>query len=117
MMADDIARSEEAIRDHVVSALMRIALPEDAITETTELYYDLGLAGEDLVDAIDAVSQAFGTDFGLMDLRDYGPNEVGHNFGLNGVREFREWRGERTYRSLTVASLIAAVQAGSWNDR
>ncbi len=61
--------------------------------------------------------EPFGTDFSLMDLRKYAPNEVAHNFGLNLVREFREWRGEQTYRSLTVGSLITAVQAGSWNDR
>lgn len=87
----------------------------DAITEKTELYYDLGLAGEDLSDAIDSIREPFGTDFSLMDLRHYAPNEVTNNFGLNLFRAFREWRGERTYRSLTVGSLIAAVQAGSWN--
>ena len=115
-MADDIARSADAIRDHIVSALKRITLRTDAITETTELYYDLGLAGDDLVDAIDAIREPFGTDFSLMDLRRYAPNEVWHSFGLDLVRAFREWRGERTYRSLTVASLIAAVRRGSWSD-
>lgn len=87
---------------------------DDAISETTELYYDLGLAGEDLGDAIDAIEELFGTDFSLMDLRKYAPSEVGHTFGLNFVREFREWRGERTYHSLTVASIIAAVESGLW---
>lgn len=101
----------------MVRALKHATRREDAITDQTELYYDLGLAGVDLADAIDAIREPFGTDFSPMDLRNYGPNEVGHNFGLNFVREFREWRGERTYRSLTVASLIAAVQAGSWDDR
>lgn len=116
-MADDIARSAAAIRAHVITALRRVTMGEVAITETTELYYDLGLAGEDLGDAIDAIRKPFGTDFSLMDLRQYAPNEVTHNFGLNLAREFREWRGERTYRSLTVGSLITAVQIGSWNDR
>lgn len=115
-MADDIALSEDAIRAHVVSALKRVTMREDAITETTELYYDLRLAGEDLGDAIDAIREPFGTDFSLMDLRQYAPNEVSHNFGLNLIRDFREWRGQRTYRSLTVGSLIGAVQIGSWND-
>ena len=116
-MADDIDRSGNAIRDHVFSALKRITMCADPITDTTELYYDLGLAGEDLGDAIDAIREPFGTDFSLMDLRKYAPNEVAHNFGLNLVREFRELRDERTYPSLTVGSLITAVQAGSWNDR
>lgn len=116
-MADNIARSGEAIRNHVISALERITMRGDAITETTELYYDLGLAGEDLGNAIDSIREPFGTDFSLMDLRHYAPNEVTNNFRLNLFRAFREWRGERTYRSLTVGSLIAAVQAGSWNVR
>ena len=114
-MADNIARSGQAIRNHVISALERITVPGDAITQTTELYYDLGLAGEDLSDAIDSIREPFGTDFSLMDLRHYAPNEVTNNFGLNLFRAFREWRGERTYRSLTVGSLIPAVQAGSSN--
>ena len=52
-----------------------------------------------------------------MYLRQIAPNEVSHNFGLNLLREFRERRGDRTYRSLTVANLVEAVQFGSWNDR
>lgn len=116
-MADAVAQSPDAIRDHVVRALKSVTCSDDAITDQTELYYDLGLGGEDLANAIDAVREPFETDFSSMDLRHYGPNEVGHNFGLNFVREFREWRGQRTYRSLTVGSLIAAVLAGSWNDR
>lgn len=115
-MADEIARSANAIRDHIVGTLRREFYVEEPICDEAELYYDLHLAGDDLADAIDAIRKPFGTDFSLMDLRRYAPNEVGHRFGLNFLREFREWRGERTYRSLTVASIIHAVQAGSWND-
>lgn len=116
-MADRIAPSEAAVREHVFNSLKRIIQREGAITVATELYYDLGLAGEDLADAIDAIREPFGTDFSLMDLRQFAPGEVAHHFGLNFIREFREWRGDRTYRSLTVASLVEAVQVGSWNDR
>ncbi len=115
-MADEIARSANSIRDHIVGTLRREFYIEEPINDEAELYYDPHLAGDDLADAIDAIRKPFGTDFSLMDLRRYAPNEVGHNFGLNFLREFREWRGERTYRSLTVASIIHAVQAGSWND-
>lgn len=111
------ARSRDAILEHVVRALARIAEPSaGAITGTTELYYDLGLAGDDLLEAIEAVREPFGTDFSQLDVRRYAPNEVGHNFGLNLVRGVREWRGVRTYRSLTIGSLVDAVQAGSWKD-
>ena len=101
----------------MIGSLKRIALRDIPISAATELYYDLGLAGQDLGDAIDAIREPFGTDFSLMNLRKFAPNEVEHNFGLNLVRAFREWRGKRTYRSLTVASLIKAVESGSWHDR
>lgn len=116
-MPDDATRSTDAIREHVANTLKHFTVQRSSITDQTELYYDLGLTGIDLGEAIEAVRERFGTDFSAMDLRRYAPNEVGHNFGLNLVREFREWRGERTYRSLTVASIIAAVQAGFWSDR
>jgi hypothetical protein len=115
-VADRITPSEAAVREHVVNSLKRAIQRETAITEATELHYDLGLAGEDLADAIEAIREPFGTDFGLMDLRQFAPNEVTHNFGLNLVREFRERRGDRTYRSLTVSNLFEAIQFGSWND-
>ena len=115
-MIDEITPSVEAIRTHIEGTLKRDFYIEESITDETELYYDLHLAGVDLADAIDAIGRSFGTDFGPMNLARYAPNEMGHNFGLNFLREFREWRGERTYRSLTVGSIIAAVQSGSWSD-
>lgn len=97
--------------------MLRVAEPPvDAITDTTELYYDLGLAGDDLYEAIEAVREPFGVDFSRMDMRRYAPSETGHNFGLDLMRGFRERRGARTYRSLTVGSLIEAIQVGAWKD-
>ena len=108
----------KAIFDRLVDVLRDAATPtSQPITEATELYYDLGLHGDDLYDALDEVSREFRVDFSLMDLGRYAPGETGHAFSLNLVRTFREWRGERTYRSLTVGSLVDAVQAGVWRDR
>jgi hypothetical protein len=113
-----VARSRGPIFEHVVGVLRHVAAPcEEPITEATELYSDLGLAGEDLGEAIDEIRELFQTDFSQMDLRRYAPNETGHNFGLNLVRAFQEWRGQRTYRCLTVGSLIDAVHAGAWGGR
>lgn len=111
------AHSREVIFEHVVSVLRRVTLSEaEPITEATELYYDLGLSGEDLADAIDGIRAPYGTDFSKMDLRRYAPGE-GYDPGFDIVRDFREWQGKGTYRSLTVASLIEGIQAGSWSDR
>jgi hypothetical protein len=110
--------SEDEIVRHVTEVLLRLSDHRgQAITPSTELYYDLGLAGDDLGDAIDEIRAPFGTNFSPMDLRRYAPNEVSHNFGLNLFRAFRQWRGERTYRSLTVGSLVEAIQRGTWSDR
>ncbi|MNC43431.1 hypothetical protein D3C75_922910 [compost metagenome] len=79
------------------------------------MYYDLGLSGEDLADAIDGIGAPYGTDFRGMDLRRYAPGE-GYDPGFNILRDLREGRGKRTYRSLTVASLIEAIQAGLWRE-
>ena len=110
------AQSRDVILEHVVGVLREVTMSEaEPVTETTELYYDLGLAGDDLAKAVEGVRAPYGTDFSRMDLRRYGPGEV-HDPGFNIVRDFREWRGKRTYCSLTVASLIEAIQAGSWSD-
>jgi len=109
-------QAREVILEHVVGVLRSVTMSEaEAITEATELYYDLGLSGEDLADAIDGIGTPCGTDFSRMDLRRYAPGE-GYDPGFSIVRDFREWRGKRTYRSLTVASLTEAIQVGSWND-
>lgn len=111
------ARSREVILEHVVGVLRRVTMSEaEPITEATELYYDLGLSGEDLAEAIDGIIAPYGTDLSTMDLRRYAPGE-GYDPGFNIVRDFREWRGKRTYGSLTVAGLIEGIQAGSWSDR
>ncbi|MGO4411122.1 MULTISPECIES: hypothetical protein [unclassified Brevundimonas] len=69
----------------------------EPITEATELFYDLGLAGEDFAEAVEGIRAPYGTDFSQMDLRRYGPGEV-YDPGFDIVRDFREWRGE-TYLS------------------
>ena len=104
---DDIVR-------HIRDVLLRIADHlGQAITLSTELYYDLGLAGDDLEEAMDEIRVRFGTDFSPMDLRRYAANEVSHNFGFNLFRAFREWRGEQAYRSLTVGRLVDAIRCGA----
>ncbi|QTC87060.1 DUF1493 family protein [Brevundimonas pondensis] len=115
MPKSELAR--EVILEHVIGVLRRVTMSAaEAVTEATELYYDLGLSGEDLADAIDGIRAPYGTDFTGMDLRRYAPGE-GYDPGFNIVRDFRDWQGKRTYRSLTVASLIEAIQAGSWSAR
>jgi len=109
-------QAREIILEHVVGVLRGVTTSEsEAVTEATELYYDLGLSGEDLADAIDGIRAPYGTDFRGMDLRRYAPGE-GYDPGFNILRDLREGRGKRTYRSLTVASLIEAIQAGLWRE-
>lgn len=95
--------------------LDRVAAPGGRpITSTTELYYDLGLAGDDLHEAIDQVRGRFGTDFSGMKLADYAPGETDALFSLDVLREVLG--RPRRYRSLTVRRLEEAVEAGVWKD-
>jgi|GEM_PF-5903308 len=103
----------ESVLDVILDLLNHIASPERRpITGATELYYELGLAGDDLYEAIAAIHDRFGTDFSSMDLRHYAPGETEAIFSLGPIRE---WLGRpRRYRSLTVQLLLDAVEAGAW---
>jgi hypothetical protein len=111
-MGDD-DRASRNVAGELSEILVRIAAPAGRpITGTTELYYDLGLAGDDLYEAIAAVRARFGTDFSAMDLTAYAPGETEALFSLDLLREFLG--RPRRYRSLTVDHLAQAVEAGAW---
>ncbi|HEY1926359.1 MAG TPA: DUF1493 family protein [Caulobacteraceae bacterium] len=99
--------------DDIVDLLKHISSPgRRPITKATELYYDLGLAGDDLHEAIVAIHEKFGTDFSAMNLMDYAPGETEALFSFDPLREFLG--RPRRYRSLTVQLLLDAVDAGTW---
>jgi hypothetical protein len=68
----DLTRVE--ISDGVVRVLREMSAHEDAgLTDATELYYDLGLAGDDLHNLITEIVRQFGADFTSMKLARHAP--------------------------------------------
>lgn len=103
---------QDALGD-IVDLIAHVAVPGRLpITPATELYYDLGLAGDDLYEAIAAIRARFGTDFSMMHLADFAPGETEALFSFDLLR--RLLGRPRRYHSLTVQSLVEAVHAGAW---
>ena len=79
--------SQGALGD-IVDLITRVAAPgRQPVTGATELYYDLGLAGDDLYEVVADISARFGTDFTLMNLEDYAPGEAEALFSFDRLRE------------------------------
>lgn len=78
------------------------------ITGETEICYDLSILGWDLWDFLEWITDEFGTDFSAMKVGLYSPGE-GAFMGLYTLT------GRRKYRSLRLADLLAAIEAGRWS--
>jgi hypothetical protein len=111
-MIADPAREE--VFNEVVDLVARAAATgKRTLTPATELYYDLGLAGDDLYEAISNIRVRFGTDFSKMHLPRFAPGETEAIFSLDPLREVLG--RPRRFKSLTVQLLVEAVQAGRWD--
>ena len=96
VMADDSQR--QSIYADLVAVIDRIAaLQGRPITPETELYYDLGSAGDDPYEVIEAVRTRFGTDFSGMGLRADSPGETDAFLSLDPLRELA--RSSARYRN------------------
>ncbi len=96
VMADDAQR--QSIYADLVAVIDRIAALEGRpITPETELYYDLGSAGDDPYEVIEAVRTRFGTDFSGMGLRADSPGETDAFLSLDPLRELA--RSSARYRN------------------
>lgn len=82
------------------------------MTDATEIYYDLGLYGDDLYVFLLWVGSEFGAQF-RINLREYAPGEGNFPFLFRKLRERRE-RERRPYKSLTVGDILAGIEAGRW---
>lgn len=106
---DDIM---DNIKDYIVKIIREIEGSKVCVHDTTRLYQDLGMHGDDMHDLLIALQKRFGTSFVDMDFERYCPNEVDgfyehilEKFGLG-----KKWP------PLTVAHLAQVVKSGSWFD-
>lgn len=83
------------------------------ITEDTEVYRDLGIYGDEIVDLVWWLDREFGVKASIDPFR-YAP----HEFPFAQV--FRAMRNavgmEKKYKSLKVRDIVAAIEAKRWPD-
>jgi hypothetical protein len=85
-----------------------------AITDETEIYYDLGIYGDDVYEFFVWLHDEFGVKFGKFRFKDYCRPE-----GSLSPFLFRSWRERyerqhRRYKSLTVGSILSAIELGQF---
>ena len=80
------------------------------VTLHTELYHQLGIAGDDADEFLDDVHKRFGTSFSGFQFEDFFPNET-EALG-DHVVQFLGFRPRK--RSLTLGHLVCVVTKGGW---
>lgn len=102
-----------ATREKVIAQLRKItgpALRHVAITDDTEIYYDLRIFGHDLYDLVVWLRNEFDVPVEL-DLAEYAPREGMPPLLFRKWRERRE-RAKRPYKSLTLRDMLALFTKG-----
>jgi hypothetical protein len=110
-MTDDV----ETFRK-VVERLSKMTAPKNrgmTIVEDTEVYRDLGIYGDEIVDLVWWLEKEFGVKPNVNPFR-YAPREVPFSWALRQISTIIG-RVPR-YESLTVRDIIGAIQAGRWPD-
>jgi hypothetical protein len=102
--------------EKVIERLSRMAAPQyraRPIAEDTELYRDLGIYGDEIVDLIWWLNKEFGVQTNV-DPFIYAPREFPF-FGV--LRTIRRALGRETrYKSLKVRDILLAIEAKRWPD-
>ena len=84
------------------------------ITEDTEVYGDLNIYGDEIVDLVWWLEKEFGVSTNI-DPFIYAPRESGLiSWGVHSMRKFLG--AAREYRSLKVRDVVAAIEAKRWPD-
>jgi hypothetical protein len=100
----------------VVERLSRMTAPKNRvfpITEDTEVYRDLGIYGDEIVDLVWWLEREFGVTTNI-DPFEYAPHE--HPF-FRALKKIRKIMGiEPQYKSLRVRDIIAAIDAKRWPE-
>jgi hypothetical protein len=116
-LADEhMTYTNSAALSKVADRLYRMAAPQNraaSITEETEVYLDLGIYGDEIVDLVWWLEKEFQVKTNIDPFR-FAPREANF-FGLR--RAIRRMLGrEAQYESLKVRDLIAAIEAKRWPD-
>jgi hypothetical protein len=89
---------------------------ESYFTEDTEIYRDLGLYGDDLVELIWWLNKEFGVETNF-NLKRYAPRERSFLAELRALQRILGIRPKyERYRSLKIRDIIAAITAKRWPE-
>jgi hypothetical protein len=83
-----------------------------SISESTLIYDDLGIAGEDAIELLEEIHSRFWTRYDGASFDEYFPNET-DAFIEHLARVFFGWRDKKR-KKLTVGHLLDVIQRGSW---
>lgn len=100
----------------VIERLSRMTAPQyrtRAITQDTEVYRDLKIYGDEIVDLVWWLEKEFGVKTNINPFR-YAPHEIPF---FRIVRKIRKIVGsEPQYESFKVRDILDAIEAGRWPD-
>ena len=105
---------EECAREKLIKHLRAVVAPHirsTPIADNTELYYDLGIYGDDMFEFVVWARKEFGIEYPL-ELKRYAPGEM---FLLFRRRTLRLDRMRRPYESFTVRHVLDATRVGRWS--
>jgi hypothetical protein len=104
-----------------VTAMVAEASGVDASTIglEIELWYDLRLGGDDMLNLFLHFHKTFGVNLDGLDLSTYSPNEddVLLVQSAEWLKKRLHLKPKQRYKSLRVSDLIAAAESGSWSKR
>jgi hypothetical protein len=112
MMVDN---SEEVFR-RVEAQLSRMTAPQQRalpITEDTEVYRDLKLYGDEIVELVWWLEREFGVATNIDPFK-YAPREFPFSWAWRAIRKVGG--SEPTYKSLRVRDIVAAIEARRWPE-
>jgi hypothetical protein len=100
----------------VTDQLLRMTAPQrrpSPITEGTEVYCDLGIYGDDIVELIWWLEKEFGVTTNINPSR-YAPGEMPFSPIVRSIGKILGF--ETQYESLKVRDILAAIEAKRWPD-
>lgn len=99
------------LRTKLIAYLAAATARKQPITDATEIYYDLGLYGDDIFEFVLWAEKELGI-VAEFDMRKYCPGEI--PFMRLGRALAKVFGQERSYQSFSVGLVLAAAKAGRW---
>lgn len=106
MMRSSVEKNDAWIEEDVRRIIAGYCKGKDVHMDS-ELYYDLGIYGEDLFEIFEYLVNKYGADYGMIDASEIAPGE-----GENLIEWFARRLGRRRFKSFKVRNLTGHTIAG-----